>query len=376
MSRTPVAVLAPILDGPSESFVRRHLWDLDDRALRLTLTSSGRSHQRPPRTVVLSDEVNALDRLSVLAHRGAPTLATPRLRRRVVETLRQLEPEVLLLEYLDVWLPLVDELARSSEAWRPLVFVHAHGYDVSAVEANPERFREGLSRVAGLIAPSDHARRRLCAALGLPEDLVSTIPCGVDVPTKPPAPPARAGRIVAIGRLVAKKDPVGLVRAFARAHAVVPEATLDIAGDGPLRREVERACAKHGLTRAVRLHGAVDHAHALRLLYGATAFAQMSRVDPETGDQEGLPVAILEAMAAGLPVLSTVHAGIPEAVIDGTTGHLVGEEDWVGLGDAMVSVLQDEVSASRMGAAGHRRALDRFSWMRERQALRALLGLR
>src|SRR5690606_2027114 len=96
---------------------------------------------------------------------------------------------------------------------------------------------------------------------------------------------------------------------------------------------------------------------------------------PGTGDEEGLPVAILEAMASGLPVVSTRHAGIPEAVIEGTTGYLVDEGDTAGMAAHVVRLARDAELRRRMGHAGWQRALQSFSWPRERARLLELLGL-
>jgi glycosyltransferase involved in cell wall biosynthesis len=92
----------------------------------------------------------------------------------------------------------------------------------------------------------------------------------------------------------------------------------------------------------------------------ANVFVQHS-VTASDGDTEGLPVAILEAMASGLPVVSTWHSGIPEAVEDGVTGFLVAEGDWIAMGRAMLSLMEHPGRAQNMGQAGRNRVVGQFS---------------
>jgi glycosyltransferase involved in cell wall biosynthesis len=92
------------------------------------------------------------------------------------------------------------------------------------------------------------------------------------------------------------------------------------------------------------------------------------------GDTEGLPVAILEAMASALPVVSTRHSGIPEAVLDGVTGHLVDEGDVDGMGAVMTTLFDHPERAASMGAAGRERVLAHFTHEKARNRLRAFMG--
>jgi glycosyltransferase involved in cell wall biosynthesis len=126
-----------------------------------------------------------------------------------------------------------------------------------------------------------------------------------------------------------EKAPILLLDAFRRAHEVHPRLRLDYVGGGPLLAAARQFVQSFRLEGAVRLHGWQSNAVARRMLAGADVFLQHSVVDDETGDEEGLPVALLEAMAAGLPIVATRHGGIPEAVEQGTTGMLVAEGDVV-----------------------------------------------
>jgi len=107
----------------------------------------------------------------------------------------------------------------------------------------------------------------------------------------------------------------------------------------------------------------------------AHIFVQHSMIDSETGDEEGCPVAILEAMSHSLPVVSTWHAGIPEAVVDGTTGYLTEEGNTVAMAERIVALVQDPVLRRQMGISGWERAREHFSWEKEKMKLVNLLDL-
>jgi glycosyltransferase involved in cell wall biosynthesis len=112
-----------------------------------------------------------------------------------------------------------------------------------------------------------------------------------------------------------------------------------------------------------------------RLLSEADIFLQHSMTDPQTGDEEGLPVAILEAMAHGLPVVSTRHAGIPEAILDGVTGYLVNEGESALMAECLVTLARDVDLRQRMGEQGWLRAKELFSWKAERAGLLKIMKL-
>jgi len=146
-------------------------------------------------------------------------------------------------------------------------------------------------------------------------------------------------------------------------------------GDGPLFPEVAEHVRECGVAEDVRLLGTLEHHRVLDLMRSADVFVQHSLSDPVSGDEEGLPVALLEAMAAGLPVISTRHAGIPEAVLDGVTGNLVDEGDIDAMSDAMQRLATGTAQRALMGAAGWERAAQLFSWPTEKAALLDLFEL-
>lgn len=203
-------------------------------------------------------------------------------------------------------------------------------------------------RVSAHVAVGVAAAREVEAAVGLRRGAVRTVYNAV--PDRPPAPsrPARdVATVVAVGRLERQKGFDVLLDAFARLSA----GTLLLVGDGSERRALERQVAQLGLDDRVRLTGWVEDSRAL--LDGADVFALPSRF-------EGFPLAVVEAMLAGLPVVAADVGSVREAVITGETGVLVDPDDAAGLATALQRLLGDEAERARLGRAGRELALARF----------------
>lgn len=293
-------------------------------------------------------------------------------RRALLQIVEKGKADTVLVQYLHSWLPYLRDLVQAGKR----VFGHAHGYDVSTVlrKRGWVRAYRLWNEAEGVIVPSRLIMERL-AAVGIDEAKIHVVPSGVEVPSEPPAPPRSADRFrfLAVGRLVRKKSPLVTLDAFRRLREQVPEVELHMVGEGPLRGEVERYVKEKGMSEAVTVWGAQAHDRVRSLMRQAHAFVQHSRTDPETGDEEGLPVALLEAMAHGLPVVATRHAGIPEAVVEGATGRLVDEGDTQSMSDAMAELVHAPDRGRSMGLAGWRRAAAWFSVERQCASLRRLL---
>ena len=179
--------------------------------------------------------------------------------------------------------------------------------------------------------------------------------------------------MLAVGRCVAKKAPLTTLEAFRRAAPRPSRACgWRTSATGRCMDEL-RAARRRPAGRPAR--SAAARAGAGAVIAAADVFCQHSVRDPETGDEEGLPIAILEAMAHGLPVVATRHAGIPDAVVDGETGFLVDERDVSAMAERLERLARDPALRRAMGAAGRRRAESRFSWAAERAGLAPMLGL-
>lgn len=273
---------------------------------------------------------------------------------------------VVMGEYLDFslqWLDVAQELGIP-------FFAHSHGHDVND-RLHDEKWRAAYLRYndAGQIIANSYASRNALLAAGLDASRVHVVHLGVDVPSVPVTRPERREiRCIAVGRVVPDKAPILLLDSFRRALAGCPGLRLDYVGAGPLSPAVTDFIRALDLGEAVVAHGELPNAAVLTLLHNADIFIQHSV-------QEGLGVAILEAMAQGLPVVATRVGGIPESVADPTTGFLVEPGDTFAMAERIVALARDPDLRRRMGLAGWQRAKECFTWERERAELLKILGL-
>ena len=230
--------------------------------------------------------------------------------------------------------------------------------------------REWVNRWTALlndkaIAVCELARRIEIQRTKVPSDRVVTVYNGLDVRRFSLVNPSsvvqirhslgvRSGALLlgAVGRLSPEKDYANLLAAMAKVQKHVPTARLFIVGDGELRERLEIQAQSLGLSDVVTFTGIRDDVP--EILAALDIFVLSSR-------REGLPLAVLEAMAAGLPVVATVVGGVPEVVVDGVTGFLVPPLNPVALAEALLSLLQDPARCKAMGRAGYKRVKQCFS---------------
>jgi len=235
--------------------------------------------------------------------------------------------------------------------------IHVHGYDVTSATIDTAYVYElrNLFKVASHFITASNYMKRLLILLGCDERKISVIRYGVDVSKITPMRWEKriesGPGIIFLGRLTAKKQPIALLLAFKKVLNEVPDAYLSIIGDGPMRSEVENKIRSLGIQEKVKLHGAMSREDAFKILNYHWVYAQHS-VASNDGDHEGFAISIAEAAAHELPVVSTLHDGIPENVIDGKTGYLVREFDYESMADRIVQLLRDPFEAKEMGIKG------------------------
>jgi glycosyltransferase involved in cell wall biosynthesis len=196
-----------------------------------------------------------------------------------------------------------------------------------------------LGREAALfLCVSQFIRDRAIAA-GLPEEKLRVHYIGVDLEQfqAPPIGATGAG-VLFVGRLVEKKGCAHLLRAMASVQQTYPDCLLTVIGDGPLRGSLENHARELGV--ACSFLGAQPPAIVREHLQQTRIFCAPS-VTAENGDSEGLGMVFAEAQAMGIPVVSSLHGGIPEVVVHGRTGLLVSERDHEALAAAIASLLAD-----------------------------------
>ena len=275
--------------------------------------------------------------------------------------------QVILGEYLNCTWPLIKPAKRHGIK----LFAHAHGNDLSTLFRLPEwraRYAD-YKDCQGIIVVNQVMRDRLMS-IGIPGEIIHDIPYGVDVLDEYPEKPGTDSlHWLAVGRMVGKKAPLKTLKAFQIALASQPNIHLDFVGEGPLLAEARAFVNQYSLENNVHLHGGQPHEVVSSLMEQCHAFVQHSVVDPDTGDEEGMPVAIREAMGHALPVVSTRHAGIPEAVRHGQTGFLVNEGDVDGMAMHMIELGESKELWQSMSLAAWEQAKQQFTWEKEREDL-------
>lgn len=250
----------------------------------------------------------------------------------------------------------------------PLV-VTLHGIDVAASNTTLIRSmklawwrllleRRKLAVDATLfICVSDHIRN--LARRYYPEHKLRVAFLGIDTNFFEPAALINTPSILFVGRLVEKKGAEYLIEAFSRVKAAVPAATLTIVGTGPLEGVLHEKANACGAQDSVRFIKKVSQSEVKTLVAGHRLFCLPS-VTARNGDTEGLPISLLEAMASARPVVSTYHAGIPQAIEHGVDGLLSKERDVPTLAENLLSALQSDDLAARLGRNARRKVEEQF----------------
>jgi colanic acid/amylovoran biosynthesis glycosyltransferase len=249
----------------------------------------------------------------------------------------------------------------------------AHANDIFA----PRDFEISLDKLVdaarGIVTETDYAEKFLRERFPDRGDRIHRIYNGLDL-----APFVRADfsstplLIVAVGRLIAKKGFADLIRACRLLMERGKSFRCEIIGQGPLEEELCEQIAQLDLQGRVELPGAKPQHEIREYLAAATAFVLPSVVDPD-GGMDNLPTVIMEAMAAGLPVISTAIGGIPEMVIQNETGFLVPPGDAAALAGAIERLFDEIDLARRLGERGFQRAKELFSIEKNVRSLLALI---
>lgn len=273
----------------------------------------------------------------IVAAAGAPVLAVHLEQRRVDHLHAHWGTHAALLAYL---LHLLTDIPFS-------VTLHAHD-----LHTDRTMLGEKLAATTGVATISDHNREMLDELYPEVTDRVQVVHCGVDTAAMPMRTPDRSpsGRIVMVAGLRPFKGHRHLLDALATLVDDDRVLQLDLVGDGPSRAELERQAHQLGIENLVHFHGAVDVDTALGIVAAADVAVMSSVVLPD-GRRDGIPVALIEAMAVGTPVVATSVSGIPELVRDGETGLTVAPEDPEALARAVAAVLDQPTQAAERADA-------------------------
>jgi len=350
-----VALLSPAADRYSETFIDAHRRRLGGEVLFYhggSVPCLLEGEALGPRGFLERVEARLLARLPFGSGRGLD----PR-EHTLAQSFRHRGVDVALAEFGPTGVAVLP-VCRSLGI--PLV-VHFHGFDAArrdVLERHAEGYRALFAYAARIVVvsrPMEDAVR----ALGAPDSALLYNPCGPDEAFFDVQPRHDEKALLFVGRFVDKKAPYYTLLAFHEALVEHPDATLCMAGEGPLRDACRNLAKYLGIEDRVDFPGVVTHPELRERLATVRAVVQHS-VTAWDGDMEGSPVALMEAGAAGVPVVSTRHAGIPEIVDDGCTGFLVEEHDVHGMAREMGRLLANRELARRTGRAARARMREHF----------------
>jgi glycosyltransferase involved in cell wall biosynthesis len=249
----------------------------------------------------------------------------------------------------------------------------AHANDIFS----PRKFEIGLDKLVDktrvIVTETDYAARFLRERFSSRADCVHRIYNGLDLTefgradfsSNPPL-------IIAVGRLIPKKGFSDLIRACGLLAERGKSFRCEIIGEGPLAKELSNQIDELHLQNSVVLAGAMPQTQLRGRLAAANVFVLPSVIDPD-GGMDNLPTVIMEAMATGLPVVSTNIGGIPEMIVENETGFLVQSGDVAAMADAIETVINDSSLAARLGKSGYERARALFSIEKNVRELYALI---
>src|SRR3989440_2263252 len=241
--------------------------------------------------------------------------------------------------------------------WKNPSIVSFHGADVTVDMNKPayrESTREMLDAVKLVLVRSESLRRALIN-LGCDPKKIEVQRTGIPLEEftfhERSFPNDGEWRLVQAGRLIEKKGLPVTLRAFAVFLRKYPNATLTIAGEGPLLAKLQKLARELNIERRVSFTGFISQEQLRDIYYRSHIFVHPSQTGHD-GNVEGIPNSMLEAMAGGLPVFATDHGGIPEAVENGVSGGLVRERDHEAMANALLNATQDSDSLARIARNG------------------------
>ncbi|MEZ4779583.1 MAG: glycosyltransferase family 4 protein [Flavobacteriaceae bacterium] len=234
-----------------------------------------------------------------------------------------------------------------------LVIFHGHDATDKKILKNYKKKYQKLFEYASFIIPVSEDMKKRLIAEGANPNKVKVVPCGVDIlKFNSDNNNYKNTNFIAVGRFTPKKGPLHTLMAFKEVNQKCPDSTLTMVGSKEgLFSKCEDFVKEHKLENSVIFTGVLKQEEIAKLMNKSQAFVQHSITAPN-GDMEGTPVSIMEASASGLPVVSTLHGGIKDAVVHGSTGFLVEEKDEKTMADYMVLLFEAPDLAKTMGENG------------------------
>lgn len=244
----------------------------------------------------------------------------------------------------------------------PLI-VHFHGHDAvrkTVLKEFESVYLEMFNYPKTMVISVSHEMTKRLIKLGCSEEKIYYNPYGPNVQFINVIPKFLKTQFVSVGRFVEKKAPHLTILAFKKVVDKFPDAKFVFAGDGLLLDSCIDLTIALRLQNNILFAGRITADQFCNYLSESLAYVQHS-IEAQDGDMEGTPVSILEASGAGLPVISTIHAGIPDIILNGETGLLCHEHDIDNMAKNMLSLIENPLLAKTLGEKGKIRVSEFFS---------------
>ena len=352
-----VLIVSPSKVGLTETFIRAHIEQLEGNVFYLYgWELDFKTDQDIPLLDLYKSDPKGLGKLkSLLPHYLYFRLTQKEKEKYTKEALikryiKDNQIDVVLAEYGTAGSWMVP-ICKSLNA--PLI-VHFHGFDASRYDIL-EKFNESYKLMfdyAQNIIVVSKAMKKALINQGCPEHKLEINTYGPHPDFLKASPDYSSNTIISVGRHTYKKAPYLTILAFKKVLEEQPHLKLKMIGTGELFDVSQNLVKSLGLEGKVILLGGLERSEIIRELSTAFLFVQHSLV-AYNGDSEGTPVGIIEAMSAGLPVVSTRHAGIPDVVIEGETGFIVDENDIDGMAKHILDVAKDKAVIQKLGQNAH-----------------------
>lgn len=364
-NKKTVVIFKRKLLAVSETFIR-------DQAIALAQTKSwkpillARKKDKNGITIPVVDQIYASNKLAFLEELffifNLPFLD---LRRKLIK----LNPDLLHIHF-------GTQAVKYWPTFRTLnipILITLHGADINLYKSYWEKGKKGFAgrfypkRLINLanqpnvlfIAVSEAIKKR-AIEYGIPESKIKVSYIGTDTSIFPPSKcplPQRPNKILFIGRFVDKKKPDALIKAFVDVKKIIPDARLDMIGTGPLLSSCKSLAKEFELD--INFLGNLTSEQVSQALQDTKVFCLPS-VTAESGDAEGFGIVLLEAMASGVPCITSARGGAGEGVINNETGICFTENNISELTDGLVKILSDSTLAERFSKAGIERVTSLF----------------
>ncbi|MEK6480084.1 glycosyltransferase [Catalinimonas sp. 4WD22] len=344
-----IAIVSPTYNTYSETFINNHINFLPGK--KIPVYSFGHDAHFGNKTTLL--RMNKFARLFRFLERRIKGISLMDQEiRSLFKILRKERVSCVLAEYGVTGAKLV----QACKYYQIPLVVHFHGYDASKrdiLELYENKYRVMFEFSKAIIAVSSDMKKKLIA-FGALEDKVKCIPYGIDLSEFGKKRKSQTTcNFLAVGRFVEKKAPYLTILAFSEVAKRVAKAKLFMVGDGPLLPICKQLVRSLDISNKVEFKGILTNQKVAELMEQTFCFVQHS-VTAENGDAEGTPLAILEASASNLPIVSTKHAGIKDAVKHGETGFLVDEGDIQDMAKYMIHLAENIELAETFGIAGRK----------------------